>query len=57
MSKDVTAGWHHRCNEQKLEQTPGDDEEQGGMLQSLGSQRVRHSWVTEQNTHIKYTGI
>ena len=25
-----------------------------GVLQSLGSQRVRHDWVTEMNWHIKY---
>jgi len=48
LSKDVMAGWHHQCNEQGLGQTPGDDEEQGGVLQSMGSQRVRHSWATEQ---------
>ena len=42
------AGWHHQCNEQGLGQTPGDDEEQGGVLQSMGSQRVRHIWATEQ---------
>ena len=24
-------GWHHRCNEPKLGQTPGDDEGQGSL--------------------------
>ena len=28
MSEDETAGWHHRCNEQELGQTPGDGEGQ-----------------------------
>ena len=33
-----------------FEQTPGDSEGQGkpGILQSMGSQRVRHDWATEQ---------
>ena len=25
------AGWHHRCNEYELGQTPGDGEGQGGL--------------------------
>ena len=25
------AGWHQRCNERELGQTPGDDEGQGGL--------------------------
>ena len=39
-----------RCNEHELGQTPGDGEGQGGMAckQSMGSQRVRHNWVTEK---------
>ena len=37
-------GWHHQINGREFEQTPGDGERQGhpGMLQSLGSQSVRH---------------
>ena len=31
-------GWHHQLNGQEFEQTPG----KPGMLQSMGSQRVRH---------------
>ena len=43
------AGWHHRCNGHELEQTLGDDEgHRLSVLQSMGSQRVRHDWVTEQ---------
>ena len=36
-------GWHHSLNGHEFEQTPGDGEGQGnGVLQSMGSQRVRH---------------
>ena len=31
-SEDEMAGWHHRCNEHELGQTPGDGEEQGGLV-------------------------
>ena len=37
-----------RLKEHELEQTPGDGEGQGGLLQSMGVQRVRHDFVTEQ---------
>ena len=30
-SEDEMAGWHQRCNERELGQTPGDDEGQGGL--------------------------
>ena len=30
------AGWHHRCNEHELEQTPGDGEGQGGLVRVHG---------------------
>ena len=29
-SEDEMVGWHHRCKEHELGQTPGDGEEQGG---------------------------
>ena len=50
-TEDEIVGWHHRLNEHKFEQTPGDSEETGkpGMLQSMGWQRVRHNWTTELN--------
>ena len=38
---DEMVGWHHRLDGHELEQTPGDGEGQG-MLQSMGSKRVRH---------------
>ena len=48
VSEDEMAGWHHRCNGHELGQISGDGEEQGGGLQSPGSQRVGYNWVTEQ---------
>ena len=42
MSEDKKVGWHDWLNEHELEQAPGD-----GVLESMGSQRVRHNWVTE----------
>ena len=42
-TEDEMAGWHHWLNERESEWTPGVDDGQGG----LGSQRVRHDWVTE----------
>ena len=53
-------GWHHQCNGHELRQTSGDSEEQGdlpGVLQSLGSQRVRHDWENEQQQHILLSQI
>ena len=41
------AGWHHQLNGHEFEQTLGDSEGQGS-LASMGSQRVRHNLVTEQ---------
>ena len=44
MTEDEMVGWHHQLDGQEFEQAPGDGEGQGslGMLQSMGSQRVRH---------------
>ena len=39
-------GWHHRLNGHDFEQTLGDGEGQRSL--SMGSQRVRHDLVTEQ---------
>ena len=57
MSEDEMAGRHHCCNELEFGQTPGDGEGQGGlgMLSSMGSQRVRHDWATENNSTISYS--
>ena len=31
VSEDKMAGWHHQCNEHEFWQTPGDDEQWGGL--------------------------
>ena len=51
MTEDEMAGWHHRLNGHESGWTPGDGDGQGGLgvLQFMGSQRVRHDWVTELN--------
>ena len=58
VSEDEMAGWHHRCNGRELGLTLEDGEGQesrsmGSMLQSMGSQRVRHDWATENNNSIR----
>ena len=49
-TEDEMVGWHHWLNVHEPEQALEDDEEQGSMsvLQSMGSQRLGHNWVTEQ---------
>ena len=42
MTEDEMVGWHHRLDGREFEQAPGDGEGQGNVLQSTGSQRVRH---------------
>ena len=41
--------WHHWLNGHEFEQTPGQEIEEPGMLQSLGSKRVGHDLVTERH--------
>ena len=43
-------GWHHQLNGLEFEQTLGDSQRTGkaGMLQSMGSQRVGHDLVAEE---------
>ena len=55
MTEDDIVGWHHQLNGHEFEKTPGDSEGQG----SLGSLRVRHNWVTEQQQQqwVKKTNI
>ena len=49
-------GWHHRLNGRKFEQAPGDSEgRKPGMLQSIGSPRVRHNLVTKQENLNTFT--
>ena len=48
MTEDEMVGWHHRLNGLEFEQTLGDGEGQGSVLQSMGLTRVRHDIATEQ---------
>ena len=50
VTEDDMGSWYHWLNGQELEQTLGDSEKTGklGVLQVLGSQRVRHNLATEQ---------
>ena len=50
MTEDEMVWWHHQLNGHECEQALGDGEGTGkpGVLQSMGSQRIRHNWVTEQ---------
>ena len=41
-------GCHHRINRHEFEQTLGDGAGKPGVLQSMGSQRLRHDLATEQ---------
>ena len=47
-------GWHQQLNGHELEKILRDSEGQGnsGVLQSMGSQRVRHDLATEQQQQI-----
>ena len=43
MTEDEMVRWHHGSDGHEFEQTPGDGEGgKPGMLQFMGSQRVRH---------------
>ena len=44
--EDEMVGWHHRLNGHEFEKTPGDGKP--GVLQFMGSQRIGHNWVSEQ---------
>ena len=50
-TEDEMVGWHHRLNGPEFEQTLGRWWRTGkpGVLQSMGSQRIRHYWATELN--------
>ena len=50
MAESKMVGWHQWVNGPEFARTPGDSEGQKepGMLQFMGSQRVRHELVTEQ---------
>ena len=43
MREDEMIGWHHRLGGHEFQQAPGvGDRQEPGMLQSVGSKRVRH---------------
>ena len=47
--------WHHQLDGREFEQTSGDSEGQKpGVLQSAGSQRVRHNLVSERQDFKKH---
>ena len=49
-TEDEMVGWHHWLNEHEFEQAPGDGEGQRSLACCspwMGSQRVRHNWLTE----------
>ena len=50
MTEDEMVGWHHQLNGHWVWANSGRWWRTGktGMLQSIGSQRVRHDWTTEQ---------
>ena len=47
--QDEMAGWHHRLSGHEFEQALGVSDGRPDVLQSMGSQRVRHNWATELN--------
>ena len=53
--EDEIIGWHYRINEHEFEQILGDSEGQGSLavLQFMGSLRVGHNLVTEQQQQVK----
>ena len=54
-------GWHHRLNGHEFEKTLRYSEGQGnpGILQSMGSQRVRYHLATEQQQqdHMQWCNV
>ena len=51
MTEDEMVGWHHRCHHQWIWVWVSSRSwwwtGKPGMLQSMGSQRIRHDWATE----------
>ena len=48
-TEDEMVGWHHRLDGHEFEKAPGVGDGQGGLVCSMGSQRVGHNWATELN--------
>ena len=53
MTEDEMVGWHHRHNEHEFYLNSKSWRWTGrpGVLQSIGSQKVRHDWATELKSH------
>ena len=54
-TEDEMVGWHHWLDWHDFEQLMlgvGDGQGKPGVLQSMGSKRVRHNWVTELNMYL-----
>ena len=43
MTEDEMVGWHHQLDEHESEQASRVGDGKPGVLQSMGSQRVRHN--------------
>ena len=58
-TEDEMVGWHHRLNGHEFEQLQElvIYREAWTVLQSMGSQRVGHDWVTELNSYPQQTGL
>ena len=48
MTEDEMVGCHHWINRHEFEQTPGNSTGKPGVLQSMGSQRLRYNLASEQ---------
>ena len=48
--QDEMVGWHQRLNGHEFDKALTKLWGKSGVLQSMGSQRVRHDWATELNT-------
>ena len=54
MKENEVVGWHYRLNGHEFAQTPGDGKgRRPGILQFMGSQRVRDDGETEQQKPTK----
>ena len=54
-TEDEMVGWHHWLDWHDFEQLMlgvGDGQGKPGVLQSMGSKRVRHNWVSELNMYL-----
>ena len=57
-TEDEMVGWHHRLHGHVFGWTLGVGDEQGpGVLQFIGSQRVRHDWASELNWKIRQNHV